>query len=206
MRWTLAALLFSGGALAAPTTYTLTPESTLDARVYKAGVASGLAHDHVIRAGTVEGKVTYDPQAPHMMTLVINVPTASLKADPSRVRHQYGLPNDIDEGDRKKIEKNMKAADQLNVAKYPTITFKLTLAAKVGNAFVVEGDLTIRGKTKRVNLPVKITADGKRFVGTGEVRVHHRDFGFEPYSAALGAVKNQEKIDLVLKLVGQASP
>ncbi|MCA9544760.1 MAG: YceI family protein [Myxococcales bacterium] len=200
MRAWLVTVLFSGGALAAPTTYTLTPESTLDARIYKAGVASRMAHDHVIRASEVRGQVTYDPAAPHTMALQVTVPTATLQADPARVRHQYGLPADIGDDDRKAVEKNMKGRYQLDVAKYPEITFKLTLAARVGGKFIVEGDLSIRGQTKRVNLPVEITADGQRFVGTGEVRVHHRDFGFEPYSAALGAVRNQEKIDLILKL------
>lgn len=208
IRGTLFALLLAGVAQAAPVQYRLDPaKSTLDARVYKAGIASGLAHDHVIRAANATGTVTYDASAANAWSIEVTVPTADLQVDPWRARQSYRLPGDIDDDDRKEIEAHMRAKDQLATDQHPTITFKSTRIRRSGEGeYQVDGDLTLRGVTKPVTLTATIRHDEKGFVGEGKLRITHAQFGFKPYSAALGAVKNQEKIDLVLKIVATAAP
>ena len=90
--------------------------------------------------------------------------------------------NDTGVADR---DKHMRTADFFDVANFPTITFKSTAIApaKKKDVYNVTGNLTIRGVTKRVTIPVE-------FLGTardpqGNVRagfaltttINRKDFG-----------------------------
>lgn len=200
----LFALLWVGAAHAE--TYRIIPgESALHARLYKDGVASGFAHDHVIVAEAVEGEVDFDPAAPGTFAVDVRVDTRKLEPDPPAQRKIYGLEGELDADDRKTIKEHMREEDQLHVAKYPQITFRssrVTASAKAGD-YVVVGLLTIRGVTREVSVAVQVEADASGFRGRGKLRIKHTQFGFEPYSAMLGAVKNQDRIDLVLELVAK---
>lgn len=198
-----AALSSISAAWAAPATLPLdAARSVLHARTHKGGLAAGLAHDHVIAATEMSGTVTFDPTDPTTFSLEVTVPTASLKPDDPELRKRYRLDGEIDADDRETIEKHMKARDQLDVKRYPTIRFVSTAVARLdGDRYMVEGDLTLRGKTQRVELRTQVSMKGGAFEGRGMLSITHRQFGFEPYSAALGAVQNKERIDLMLQLV-----
>lgn len=176
--------------------------SALHARLYKAGVASALAHDHVIAATEMSGVIRYDPERPDSFAIDITVPTASLEPDHPRLRKRYRLEGELDADDRATIAEHMKADDQLAVKRYPHIRFVSTAVKRTApGEWTVEGDLTVRGETRRVSLPVRAAASATAFEGRGELRISHSQFGFEPYSAMLGAVKNQDRIDLILHIV-----
>lgn len=207
-RFTLAALavaLLAAAAEAAPIQYALDAEaSALHARTYKAGVASGFAHDHVIVAPVAAGEVTFDPADPGSFTIDVRIDARALEPDPPAVRRIYGLEGEIDADDRAEIGKSMRSADQLAVERYPEIRFRSTKVSAVApGRYTVEGQLTLRGRTQAVSLPVEVEADAEGFTGRGRLRITHAMFGFEPYSALLGAVKNQEKIDLILRVVAR---
>jgi polyisoprenoid-binding protein YceI len=70
------------------------------------------------------------------------------------------------------------------VASHPTITFKSTSVKANGkDAFLVTGDLTMRGVTKQVTLPVTLVAEGKDPRGNEKIGfevagvVNRKDFG-----------------------------
>lgn len=201
----LALALLAAPALAAPVDYRIdVTESALHARTYKAGVASGFAHDHVIVARVAEGEVTFDPADPGSFTLDVRVDARALDPDPPAVRRAYRLDGEIDDDDRAEIAKSMRSPDQLAVDRYPEIRFRSTrVRATAPGRYTVDGQLTLRGRTREVSLPVEVEADATRFTGRGRLRITHAMFGFTPYSALLGAVKNQEQIDLVLRVVAR---
>ena len=61
-----------------------------------------------------------------------------------------------------KRDAHLKSADFFDVAKYPTITFKSTsIKASGKDSWLVTGDLTMRGVTKQVTLPVALLGEGK---------------------------------------------
>lgn len=176
--------------------------SGLHARTFKDGVAAGLAHDHVIAATEIAGTVTLDPADQSTFAIEVTVQTASLKADDPRLRHTYGLDGEIDADDRETIEESMKSDEQLDVKRHPTIRFVSTAVKQTApGKYEVAGKLTLRGKTREVKLTVDATLSAQRFEGRGMLRINHTAFGFEPYSAMLGAVKNKNRIDLHLHIV-----
>lgn len=191
-------LLLASSAQAAD--FVVSPDkSYVDLRVYKAGIASALAHDHVMRAQKLAGTLNYDPadRGATRMSLVINA--RSIAVDPDAVRRQYGM-DPLDPDDIEAIRENMESEEQLNVARYPQMKFVATSAEPTSTGARIKGDLTIRGVTRRVTVNAKIRLDGTQLRGNARLRIRHEDFGFEPFSAMLGAIRNQEKIDLIIVL------
>ncbi len=191
-------LLFSVPTQAAD--FVVAPDkSYVDIRVYKAGVASALAHNHVMRANKLTGTMAYDPADCGATRMNLVIDAASIAVDPDAVRRRYGMePLDPDDVDA--IRENMESEDQLNVKRYPRMTFTSTGAKATSTGALISGELTIRGVSKAVAVKAKISLDGPRLAGKARLRVRHQDFGFEPYSAMLGAIRNQEKIDLIIVL------
>ena len=63
-------------------------------------------------------------------------------------------------------DQHLRSADFFDVANHPTITFKSTsLKANGKDSWLVTGDLTLRGVTKQVTLPVTLLGEGKDPMG-----------------------------------------
>jgi polyisoprenoid-binding protein YceI len=66
-----------------------------------------------------------------------------------------------------KRDEHLRTPDFFDVANHPTITFKSTSVEAAGESlYAVTGDLTMRGVTKRVTLPVRFLGEGKDPWGT----------------------------------------
>lgn len=89
----------------------------------------------------------------------------------------------IDTGNTNRDE-HLRSPDFFEVTKYPAITFKSTsIKAKSKTDFDVTGDLTMRGVTKRVTLPVSFLGFGKDGRGNEkagfeiETTLNRKDYG-----------------------------
>ena len=103
-----------------------------------AGVS--MQHGEFTRA---KGKLILDPDNVENSSIVVSIDTRSVAT---------GVPA---------LDKHLKAADYLNVEKYPEITFKSTAVERTGEkTAAVTGDLTIHGVTKPVTLQVELTHRG----------------------------------------------
>lgn len=191
---------------AGPRTYTLdAKKSSFVVQVFKAGAASALAHDHVIHATGMYGTVVLDAADKTLAAVDITVPTKSLVNDDPVMRKRFGLEGELTEKDRAAILANMRHPDQLDIEVHPTITFKSTsVQAGASTAMTLNGTITIRGKSKAITMPVDVSLKGNTIDGKGTIRLKTSDFGIEPYSAFLGAVKNQDQIILHVRLVATA--
>ena len=81
-------------------------------------------------------------------------------------------------------DKHLRTADFFEVEKYPTLSFKSTRVELKGkDAYVLHGDLTLKGVTKPVQLPFKVAGAVKdqrgntRFGVEAQATVNRRDFG-----------------------------
>ena len=185
--------------LAAP--YAIEPSrSEIAVTVFKAGVASALAHDHVVRATRWQAtlEVTPDPVA---LAADVRVDATALEVDEPDARARHGLDGPPSGGDRAQIRATMLGADQLDVAQHPEIRFTASVLERDGEGFRLAGELALHGRTKRVALPLAIERDGDAFTARGRVRVKQSDFGITPYSAFLGAVRVQDEVEIAFTLV-----
>jgi polyisoprenoid-binding protein YceI len=90
----------------------------------------------------------------------------------------------IDTGNAKRDE-HLRSPDFLDVAKYPTITFKSKKVAKAGEgAWKITGDLTLHGVTREVVLdlsdvtpPIKDPMGNLRAGAEAKTTINRQDFG-----------------------------
>jgi len=158
------------------------------------GLFGAFAHDHLIEAQKIEGCATVDPQNLSRSSVKVTFRTPDLRVlDPKETAD-----------DRAKVQKTMET-DVLRIAEYPQITFESTGVEAAGSdKFRLRGNLTIRGKSQPVMIPValKHLSDGTWEV-TGEYRLKQSTFGIKPISLAGGTIKVKDEVrtefDLFLK-------
>jgi polyisoprenoid-binding protein YceI len=157
--------------------------SKLTVFVYKAGLFSAFADNHVISAPIASGTITTTP-APGI-ELVINT-SALVPLDP-----------DLDQAKRDEVRTRMLGAEVLDAGKFPTITFASTAIEPAGpDRWNVSGRLTIHGVTKAVTIAV-VGADR---VYRGETRIRQRDFGINPIRIAGGTVSVKDELKIEFQI------
>jgi polyisoprenoid-binding protein YceI len=91
--------------------------------------------------------------------------------------------NSVNTGNENR-DKDLKSDNFFDEEKYPEITFKSTKVEKMGDAYQVTGDLTIRGVTKEVSFPVEVSGPVNAF-GTKKIgiefslTINRQDYGLK---------------------------
>jgi polyisoprenoid-binding protein YceI len=199
----IALVLLSPVLAARSVVYTVDPaRSEFVVRLFKAGVGSALAHDHVVRATHYSGRIQGDPDEPSSVSIDVEVQSASLRADEPATRARYGLSALPSDSDREEIQRTMESTTQLDVAGHPTMRFHSTRVERnAGDRFTVTGELTIRDVGQPVSFPAIVEQRDGALHARGSFRFRQSSFGFRPYSAFLGAVKNQDEVVLEFDVV-----
>ncbi len=177
-------------------------KSQLVARLFRGGFAGFMGHNHVIRATEFSGSIQFDPENHSSFAAFIEVKTASLKADEPEIRAKHKLEKKVRDKDRKKIQNTMESAEQLDVKKFPVMTFKATKVEKQEkDQYRIHGDLTMHGVTRPVSLLMSAKTEKSQGALQGSLQFKQSDFGIKPYSAVFGSVKNKDEAFLFIELV-----
>jgi polyisoprenoid-binding protein YceI len=182
-------------------TYTIVPsESSFWVAAGKTGLLSGLAHDHEIGVKSFGGRVTVSEAGASGGSLELEVDARSLVV----------LDKKPSEEDKKKIFNSMHN-EVLESAKYQKITFKSVSVGEVKQAgndnysFVVNGDLTLHGVTKRIAIPVAATITAQQLKAAGKYTLKQTDYGIKPYSAGGGTIKVKNEVVVNFNIVAKVS-
>lgn len=205
MRLFALVVLLSFAASAQPAAWTLDVATTeLAVKTWKTGVGASLAHDHVVRAAKFSGKASLDDsRTPESLTLELVVDVAALVPDEPETRRKYHLPNTpVPENDRKKVQENMAGDEQLDVAKFPSISFTvMKVYREESGALQCLGKLTLHGVTRELLFPIAVKTTDRQVEGDAQVRFKTTDFGVKPFSAAFGLIRNKDEVELVVHVV-----
>ena len=164
--------------------------------------ATMAGHDHIVKASTFDGKVTWDPEDPSACSVAISFPVSALKVDPGSSRSREGFEGETSSGDKSKIEANLAGRHQLEASSHPDITYASTSCAANGDKVDVTGSLSMHGVSKTVTVPMTIAADGSGFSAKGRFKLTHSDFGMEPFTALLGMLRNAPELEFVVDVKG----
>ena len=80
-------------------------------------------------------------------------------------------------------DKHLKSADFFDAEKFPEITFKTSAITGSDKQYILEGELTLHGMTKKVSIPVTIAGPIKSPFGfdaigiTGQFKLNRQDYG-----------------------------
>lgn len=135
--------------------------------------------------------------------------TAVIDGDaPERSSVQLTIKVDSIDTRNAQRDEHLRTNDFLDIATYPEITFSSTAIKQTGEAqFEVTGDLTIKGTTKSVTIPLEYTGTaidpfGNARIGLeGTLVINRSDYGVN-WNAALetGGVLVSEKITLEFEI------
>lgn len=198
---TLASQLALTGLLAAPVAaepaiYRVLPEeSRFTVYVGKAGLFSVFGHDHLIEVRDFEGTVRWDANAPATSGFVLEVEADSLAV----------ADEDVSDADRAQIEADMKA-QALSVTNHPAIVFEseeVELLRSDGGTYSmkVNGSLELRGVRELLEVPLTLTVSDSRLTVAGEVKLRGKTWGVPQITAAGGAVKTKDELELTFEIV-----
>lgn len=104
-------------------------------------------------------------------------------------------------------DNHIRSADFFEVETYPTMTFSSTAIKANGDDWVLEGDLTLHGVTKSVELSLEINGFGSDAYGgvrsgfSAKGEINRSDFGVDIHTPMeTGGVVVGDKINLVLEV------
>lgn len=197
----LTLVAFIAAAQTKTRTYTIVPaESSFWVFAGKTGLFSGLAHDHEIGVKSFSGRVVTPEAGATGGSLDLEIDAQSLVV----------LDKKPSEEDKKKIFNSMHN-EVLESSKHPKITFKSVSVSDVKQtgadaySFVVNGDLTLHGVTKRIAVPVAATITPQQLRAIGKYTLKQTDYGIKPYSAAGGTIKVKNEVVVNFNIVAKAS-
>ncbi len=153
-----------------------TASSVITIRVFKSGLFSMFAHDHLIQARGLSGTAATEGSA----SVAFNFSARELKvADPG-----------ISDKERSEIQQTMEDK-VLEVSKYAEIRFQSTSVGTQGpGRWQVNGNLSLHGRTRPISFVVQESTGRYR----GKTTLRQTDFGIEPITIAGGAIKVKDEI------------
>lgn len=148
------------------------------------------------RFSEFEGTIEYSDEHPEQSTVNVTIQATSI---------------DTNERDR---DTHLRSADFFDIEKFPALTFtSRTITRKGGNAFDLQGDLTIHGVTQPVHFDVEYLGKAKdpwgneRIAFEAETTINRKDYGLH-WNAALETggflVGDDVKISLSIQAVPKA--
>lgn len=160
-----------------------TQKSTLTIHVGKAGMFSGLGHEHEVLAPIHSGTADTGSH-----------PAVEIHVDARELRV---IDKDESEKDRAEVQNTMLGPEVLDSEQYREIVFKSTGAERTAEGrWTLRGNLTLHGQTRPVT--VQVTLKDGRY--TGEATVKQTDFGIKPPGKAGVRAKNEVTIQFDVRL------
>lgn len=166
----------------------------------KKAIASGLSHDHVVQATGWTASLSWDPDDPEDCKLSFEVPAAKLAMDPPELRKRFKLKGSLDEGDREKARNDMLGGGVLDAKKHPQIAFEGGGCKVRGKRVVVDGKLTLHGKSVPVQVTATVRPKGDTLRADARFYAKVSSFGIDPPSAMGGLVKTKDQVTFVVEL------
>lgn len=183
-----------------PTWKAVVARSQLTLHVYKKGLLSGAAHDHLFVPSRWRATAAFDEARPSALRAELVIAAASLRdRQPS-----------LSSGDREKVDRQAAGPDVLDAARYPEIRFTAgggldgagaARAAEEGRLEgVLAGTLALHGRERPLSVRVVAKKGGGGWWAHGSARFKQSDFGIEPYSGFLGTIAVQDEVQLDYEL------
>jgi hypothetical protein len=178
-------------------------QSTIHVVTRRSGLLSFLGHDHAILAREWHGQLCAATPFDGRGRARISVVSDSLEIDSDSARALAGLGRGPSSDQRRKLQVTMLDQDHIDAAGHPEIVLEITNPVGAADAALsVSGQLTIRGVTEAVSVPLRIVAipGALRFVGVA--RVAQRSFGIRPESIG-GVVRVADTVEIHFDLVAE---
>ena len=161
-------------------------------RTGASGLFGAFAHDHQVEAQKISGCAVIDSKDLTHSSIKLTFTTADIKVlDPKEST-----------SNRTKIQKTMET-EVLRISEYPEVVFESTSLERgaTSDTLRVHGNLTIRGKTQPIVVPLTFTSlsDGT-YAAKGTYKFKQTTFGIQPIQLGGGTIKVKDEVQTEFEL------
>jgi polyisoprenoid-binding protein YceI len=161
-------------------------------RVYIHVDKTGLGHEHAVVGRLQSGRVEFGGEQ-QAGELVFDM--AHFAADTNDARNYLGLDGSSDPSTQRKVTENMLGSAVLDVAQFPTASYKITAVRDTGKRtqrqapiFEFAGVFTLHGVARPLKFLVEAEPQEHWTRLRGSFPIRQTDFGITPFSKAFGAI------------------
>lgn len=169
-------------------------------RVYVHVDKTGLGHEHAVVGQIARGRIVLGATK-NAGELVFDMKT--FHADSDAARKYLGLEGTTSPSTQQAVTNNMMGPAVLDVAHFPTATFKAHSAVPLDKPsrrglpqYELSGEFTLHGVTH----PLKFAVEVESVKGWQRIRggfaINQTDFGIKPFTKALGAVGVADRLQI----------
>ena len=196
-------LLLPTLGLAGGTEYRIdTEQSWLRILVYRAGLMSGLGHNHTVSAHDLSGELRlHDPETESTLNLAFAVEDLIVDDPADRDAEGDDFPGHIKDKDIRGTRKNMLGRKLLDASNHPRIEVVSTSITDADSELLVNADVHLQGRTHEIVFPVSVERLDGTLKLTGSAEISHKSLGLKRFSAALGALKVRETFVVKFELI-----
>lgn len=184
----------------------------------KKGIASGLAHNHLIAATRYRAQLSANPKDLQKGSFTFSTQVSDLEVDRVDLQKRwYPLIkslawltepfSELKDSDRETIREHMLDSNQLNAKKFPEISAKIVdvtaSESQVGDKKYSQKAnvaVTILGKTVARPFAANLVLNGEELSVEAAGGFSFTDFGITPYSTLFGALGNQDKFHMLVSM------
>ena len=176
--------------------------SSIRVLVYRAGLLSGLGHNHIISSNDINGIVKYSTELQD--TLVdIHFPVATLIVDDAELRDLEGddFPGRLSEKDVQGTRRNMLGRKLLDADNYPQVRIRSIDVSGELESLTVVAEVTVAGRTSGITFPARVSRTDEQLLISGIALVSHRDLDLKPFTAGFGTLRVHQEMTIRFELL-----
>jgi polyisoprenoid-binding protein YceI len=164
-------------------------DSELSVLVFRAGALGKLGHNHVVSSNGMTGTVLVGA-TPQDSSFDLTLDVDSLEVDDPEARADAGsvFEGTVDQEDIEGTRRNMLSARLLDAENHKEVRIVSSGISGEFADMTIDAQITIRGESHNVQLPVSAAVYGDRLVASGRTDISHEQLGLTPFTAALGAL------------------
>jgi polyisoprenoid-binding protein YceI len=181
-------------------------DSLLQIMVFRGGAMARLGHNHVIASHHLAGPV-YVTDDPLETRFDISFPVSELTVDEPALRAEAGpdFSTLVPESAREGTRANLLSDGLLDSAQYPTVRLRATDVRAAGEAYDVGVEVTLKGSTYALRVPVTVERQDGAIVARGEFPLKQTQLGLKPFTVALGALVVLDDMQVRFEVVARTS-
>jgi polyisoprenoid-binding protein YceI len=189
-------VMAGAGRMTAVANYRIDPaKSRFMANVGSGGVLWFMGHGHHFAVRDFTGEATVTPGSIAPASLQMTIKAASLEETGKNFTEQ-----------QKQIINKSAHKEVLQVDEYPEIVFKstnVTGKVKTGGQYEarIEGDLTLHGVTRRIEIPTQVSVNGNTLHANGTFSINRSDYKVKTHSIKWGTIRVRNKITFEFDIV-----
>jgi len=179
-------------------------ESLLTVLVFRGGPLGKAGHNHVIASHDMSG-FAWVPSDVSQASFEVHVPVGSFTIDEPALRAQEGadFAADVPDSAREGTKKNMLSEPMLDGQRFPEMVLRSSHLEPTDGGAVALVDVTVRGQTRPVTVPLRYEMKGNALLVKGELSLRQTELGLTPFSLLGGALRVEDEMRVRVSLVAR---